>query len=613
MGIVGAASASAELDDDCPTEELGLFERRRAAGNGAGRDPARSAASAPGYTQAHSVPTIDDTADFCPPAREVAVGSILRSRYILEQVIGRGGDSIVFRARDLHRVSADESADNVLAIKVLLPERRTNAHALTRLKREFRQMQCLSHPGIVRVFDLDCDGDIWFMSMELVAAQTVKARMRAPVSHAEAVRIIAACCEALEYAHSRDILHGDLKPSNVLIAEHGGVKLIDFGSAPSPGSHIASGSDPSVAATHSYASPQILAGSSAERSDDIFSLACLSYGILSGGAHPFGPNSSLDACHAPLVPTYVATIPTRLYEVIARGLSAERERRPASVGEFLRDLTGTGLCRCSVSASAAVTAAPAMPGSGPEAHSRPTASIEDLWPEDGIGAGTLIAIGERLGGGRGAYWRVGRLRRMLPLFVLALGMAVMVRYGTQPGVLRTRELPPQLPAAAADSGATAAAAVPMQPDPAVVASAVVLPQTRPAPDGSGIISFEGSAIRASAAQSLVAISVKRLQSTRGPAAFAWRIERGTALPEVDYEPVAPQVVRFNEGQAVRSLFIALLNSRAPVMAREPRSFTVTLEKTAGGPELGRFARVTVTIDPAPGAMRYGAYQVGAGR
>lgn len=69
---------------------------------------------------------------------------------------------------------------------------------------------------------------------------------------------------------------------------------------------------------------------------------------------------------------------------------------------------------------------------------------------------------------------------------------------------------------------------------------------------------------------------------------------------------------FNEGQAVRSLFIPLLRARAPVAAREPRSFTVMLEKTAGGPELGRFARVTVTIEPAPGALRYGAYQVRAG-
>ena len=564
--------ASDSATDDCPTAELRPIQWRSAMEHVTGRDPAR--------------PT------------DIAVGAILRCRYILEQVVGRGGDSIVYRARDLHRVAADDSADNVLAVKILLPERRTNVHALTRLKREFRQMQCLSHPGIVRVFDLDCDGDIWFITMELVAAQTLKTRLQAPVSHAEAVRIIAACCEALEYAHSRDILHGDLKPSNVLLDQHGRVKLIDFGSAPGPGSDIAPESDPSRAATYRYASPQILAGSSAERRDDIFSLAWLSYSILGGGADPFEPKASLDASHVPLVPTYLSTIPARLYEVIARGLSAERESRPASVGEFLRDLTGTGLCRCTIPTGIALAAAPTLPF--------------ELHPEDGVAAGTLAAIGERLGAGRAAYRRPNRHLSMLAMVVVALGMTVLLRHATHPTALRSDELPRAATPAATEIASTALAPLPMQPDPAAIASPEVRPQTQPAPRALGAISFEESAIRASAAQSLVAIPVKRLQSTRGRATFVWRIERGTALPDVNYRRLAPQLVGFNEGQAVRSLFIPLLRARAPVAAREPRSFTVMLEKTAGGPELGRFARVTVTIEPAPGALRYGAYQVRAG-
>ena len=114
-------------------------------------------------------------------------------------------------------------------------------------------MQGLSHPGIVRVFDLDSDGEIWFISMELVAGQTVKTWMETPASYADALRIICACGEALEHAHSLGILHGDLKPTNVMVTDNGTAKIIDFGSAPSPGSLLAARPDPTFVATPLYA------------------------------------------------------------------------------------------------------------------------------------------------------------------------------------------------------------------------------------------------------------------------------------------------------------------------------------------------------------------------
>jgi len=283
-----------------------------------------------------------------PLAREISAGCILRSRYQLQQSIGQGGDSIAFRAQDLQLAATADSADSFVAIKILLPRQRTNVHALTRLRREFQQMQCLAHPGIVRVFNFECDGDVWFMTMELVAGQSVNSWMQAPSSPAQAVKIITVCCEALEHAHSAGILHGDLKPSNVLVADDGTVKLIDFGSAPSPGTRHTLGPGPSVAATPIYASPQVLAGSRAEPRDDIFSLACLSYSILSGGKHPFGRRPSLEAGRAKSAPTYVPAIPAKVFAVIERGLSAERQRRPASAAEFLRDLMDAGLGRLAV-------------------------------------------------------------------------------------------------------------------------------------------------------------------------------------------------------------------------------------------------------------------------
>jgi serine/threonine protein kinase len=544
---------------------------------------------------------------------ELAAGSVLRCRYVLEEVIGRGGTSVIFRAKDLHRASPEEMATNFVAVKLLRADQRADSLALTRLKREFRQMQCLSHPGILRVFDLDCDGNVWFISMELVAGRTVKTWMETPNSHANALRIIGACCEALEHAHSLGILHGDLKPTNVMVADDGTVKLMDFGSAPSTASRVAAGLHPALAVTPLYASPQILAGKVAEPRDDVFSLACLSYSILSGGRHPFGARPSLEDGRAKSAPTYVRAIPAGLFEVIERGLSAERERRPASVREFLRDLTDADRPR---RADARGAATPARDNVGAVCHPRSVMRAADRVSRSTLppvfkeirlrarsltrinGAGISLAALDRFGS-RGSYRRAQPFVRLIALVFAIVGAAVLSRLDTRRDVIRMAELPPEASATSAEPITTAGA------------QTEELPKTRPLLHDSGVISFEASTVHASAVQSLVAISVKRLQATKSRGAFAWRVERGTARPGVDYQRIEPQVVRFIEGEAVRTLFIPLINTRATLVLRGPRTFTVALEQVAGGPALGRFARVTVAIDPPPTSSRFAVYQARA--
>ena len=253
----------------------------------------------------------------------MAAGSVLRTRYVLEEIVGRGGSSIVFRASDLHRSLPLETSPHFVAVKLLQAEFRDDPQALLRLRREFRQTQRLSHPRVVRVFDLDCDGDVWFMTMELLAGETAKTWMQAARDPQEALKIIYACCEALEHAHQLGVVHGDLKPTNVVVGQEGNVTLIDFGSAANLDSAVGLPPGPTAATTALYASPQALAGKSAEISDDIFSLACLSYGLLSGGRHPFGRRPSLEDGRAKLAPTYVNAIPRELFEIIERGLAVE--------------------------------------------------------------------------------------------------------------------------------------------------------------------------------------------------------------------------------------------------------------------------------------------------
>jgi serine/threonine protein kinase len=296
--------------------------------------------------------------------REIVAGTVLRDRYVIEHVIGIGGNSLVFQAVDKHRDSVEDAGGRV-ALKVLRPQLRGNPYALMRMRREFRQMQRLTHNGIARVFDLDCDDDLWFMTLERVEGQTITQWMKGSASDAEAMQIITGCCEAVSYAHSRGIVHGDLKPSNVLVMPGMGIKLVDFGSAAAEtGGAAIAVSARSFAATPPYASPQILTGNLADPRDDVFSLACIAYAVLTRGEHPFERKSSLDAYRDQMRPTYSPRIQPRVFDVIVRGLSWQRPNRPASASEFLSALIGNDLSRdprpTSATAPASTFQAPAM-------------------------------------------------------------------------------------------------------------------------------------------------------------------------------------------------------------------------------------------------------------
>ncbi|MGH8206942.1 MAG: serine/threonine protein kinase, partial [Steroidobacteraceae bacterium] len=497
-----------------------------------------------------------------------------------------------------------QAAGASVAMKVLLPERRGDRHALTRLKREFLQMQCLTHSGIARVFDLDCDADVWFMSMELVIGQTVSRWMQQPVDLRHRLMLIGACCEALEHAHSIGILHGDLKPSNVLVAHDRDVKLIDFGSAPRPvaGADLSSASttDPSLAITPSYASPQVLAGSGVEKRDDIFSLACLSYGILAHGRHPFDGRSSLDAYRAGMCPAPVPAIPERLFEALMRGLAPEREQRASSVREFLDGLMAADPNRCAVSMiGTAGTAAPprqepstlAVPAQvAPATASEPAAPVAPVRMRPAVGR-QIAAMASSVGSARSMS---------LAALVLVIVWSVLQFGQMAPGSATSATTVSRKPAAPVRSAPPAVAAVP--PKAALVAlqpgafsdPVPVAPPKRPVVHAPGAITFESSRVVVQAAQPLVAIPVRRLHATRGVGAVAWAVESGTAHPGVDYKLAGPKVIRFIEGQTVRILYIPLIRSGVAA-ARGPRNFVVTLRRVAGGPALGPVPRVTVTI------------------
>lgn len=270
-------------------------------------------------------------------------GHVIRDRYVIEEAIGQGGFATVYRAHDLRSDSADGRHPYV-ALKVLHPALRDCPRAIARLKREFRQTYMLSHPTIVRVFDLDVHEGVWFIVMELLEGETLDKRLRrlagAAAPLAELLALLSSCADALSFAHERNIAHGDFKPANLFVLNDGAVRIVDFGGS-SELNLCASGVEidqPDRVATPAYASPQVLAGETAVPRDDLFSFACVAFETLAG-CHPFAHRSSLKVQRQNGAVVGSSVLSPQQAAALNRGLSWSREDRPNSIQEFLHSLT----------------------------------------------------------------------------------------------------------------------------------------------------------------------------------------------------------------------------------------------------------------------------------
>lgn len=484
-------------------------------------------------------------------------GTELCSRYVLEEAIGSGGTSLVFRARDLHRALPADGDARPIAVKVIRPELRGDHRALGCLQREFLQMERLSHPNIVRVFDLCCDDDIWFITMQFVSGPTAREWSATTHEAATALRIINGCCRALEHAHSLGILHGDLKPTNVIISGHDKANLIDFGSLPDNSGPFPAVGNRQRSATPAFSSPQILMGREAEERDDVFGVACLGYVLLSGGGHPFGGRPAFENGRTSPPPTNAHGIAGELFEVIERGLRAERDRRQASVREFRLELAAAGNQR---------RIAPVIDVAAHQTESPAVALVPWARPP---------------APDRGSAWRA-TIRAILVVFaVCAVAFALYLRELSTDSATNASAMPAPVPMAQPDIGPT------VQPMPPVAAE-------RPAARND-VVSFATARIQAAGAQTVIAIGLQRSGDTSGRGEVGWQVTAHGAAGEPVYIGVRSGVVLFNEGQSVRTLFIPLVaDANSPPSGA--RVFDVTLEPVKDGSALGSPATLTVAID-----------------
>jgi serine/threonine protein kinase len=276
-----------------------------------------------------------------------AVGSVVKSRFVLEESIGSGGMGTVFKSRDLRKVEAQDRNPYV-AIKILNEEFRRHPQALQALQRESRKTQKLAHPNIVTVYDFDRDGANVYMVMELLEGEPLDRLIRrnqgVGLGVKEALRLTQGICRAMGHAHEQGVVHADFKPANAFLTQDNVVKVLDFGIARAVqhSEHLSGEKtvfDPGTLGelTPAYAGCEVIEGEEPDVRDDIYAIACVAYELVAG-RHPFDRLSAPQARDAGLIPQPPPGLSKRQWRTLRRGLSFTREQRPKSVQEFFDGL-----------------------------------------------------------------------------------------------------------------------------------------------------------------------------------------------------------------------------------------------------------------------------------
>ncbi len=265
------------------------------------------------------------------------VGKRLDGRYEIQEIIGVGGMAVVYKAYD-------NIDDRTVAVKILKEEFLANEEFRRRFKNESKAIAVLSHPNIVKVYDVSYGDKVQYIVMECVDGITLKEyiRQQGVINYKEAVFFVTQILRALQHAHDKGIVHRDIKPQNIMLLENGAIKVTDFGIARFSRSETRTMTDSTIGSVH-YISPEQARGDITDDKADIYSVGVMLYEMLTGKL-PFESDNTVSVAimqlqQEPVKPRDInPSIPIGLEQIVLKAMQKNVNDRYQSAAEMLLDL-----------------------------------------------------------------------------------------------------------------------------------------------------------------------------------------------------------------------------------------------------------------------------------
>jgi serine/threonine protein kinase len=449
---------------------------------------------------------------------------------------------------------------------------------MARLQREFDCTRKLSHPNVVKVYEFDRNEEFGFYTMELLEGEHLGDLLervdRHPLPHPYAWAIIGAVGAALAHAHSRNVIHGDVSPKNVMITRGGEVRVLDFGS-----STTANGGGPpgesearrTVAATPAYASCEVLEGQRADPRDDLYALACLAYELLTG-EHPFQGKRSIEARDLGMRPRRPPGLRFSRWRAIQRGLSWTREGRSIPVRQWLGQL-----------------------GIEPEPERLPpfreTTKSGPYLPSLNMSKRMALVIAAFVGialawssihrGSRGLD-STGSQTASKALRAAGESIAAVQANRSEPSTSTTPVHLRVLPSDRAIASLDVAPPVPVNGPPESPHPVPHRAAGAPRPTSARSIQFTSNRYSAVSSAHFVETHVWRSRTSGDTNSFVWWTDNSSAKAGIDFVAQAPTPYRFSAGRQLASLFVRLIPNPGRSQAKD---FHVCLGKRSTGSAL----------------------------